>query len=60
MIYEIYHETSFDYVALVTFSHNIARLKPKDCNTQKLIEYSLKIDPSKIKADTIKLKCNIL
>mgnify|MGYP000848191971 FL=1 len=46
MIYEIYHETSFDYVALVTFSHNIARLKPKNCNTQKLIEYSLKINPT--------------
>ena len=29
MIYEIYHETKFDYAGLVTFSHNIARLKPK-------------------------------
>jgi transglutaminase-like putative cysteine protease len=45
MIYEIYHETKFDYVALVTFSHNLARLKPKNSNTQKLLEYSLKIDP---------------
>ena len=46
MIYEIYHETKFDYVALVTFSHNLARLKPKDSNTQKLLEYSLKIEPT--------------
>lgn len=45
MIYEIYHETKFDYAGLVTFSHNIARLKPKDSNTQKLLEYSLKIEP---------------
>ena len=46
MIYEIYHETKFDYVALVTFSHNIARLKPKNSNTQRLLEYSLKIEPT--------------
>ena len=46
MIYEIYHETRFDYAGLVTFSHNIARLKPKNCNTQKLLEYSLKISPN--------------
>ena len=46
MIYEIYHETKFDYAGLVTFSHNIARLKPKDSNTQKLLEYSLKIEPT--------------
>lgn len=46
MIYEIYHETKFDYLSLVTFSHNIARLKPKDSNTQKLLEYSLKIEPN--------------
>ncbi|CAM3924076.1 transglutaminase family protein [Arcobacter cloacae] len=46
MIYEIYHETTFDYDALVTFSHNIARLKPKDFTTQKLLEYSLKIEPT--------------
>ena len=46
MIYKIYHETKFDYAGLVTFSHNIARLKPKDSNTQKLLEYSLKIEPT--------------
>ncbi|MDD2886464.1 MAG: transglutaminase family protein [Aliarcobacter sp.] len=46
MIYKIYHETKFSYAGLVTFSHNIARLKPKDSNTQKLLEYSLKIEPT--------------
>ena len=46
MIYEIYHETNFNYAGLVTFSHNIARLKPKTCRTQKLIEYSLSIEPN--------------
>ncbi len=46
MIYEIYHETKFDYASLVTFSHNIARLKPKNLPTQKLLEYSLEIDPT--------------
>jgi len=46
MIYKIYHETKFDYAGIVTFSHNIARLKPKDSNTQKLLEYSLKIEPT--------------
>jgi transglutaminase-like putative cysteine protease len=46
MIYEIYHETNFNYAGLVTFSHNIARLKPKNSNTQKLLEYSLKIEPT--------------
>jgi transglutaminase-like putative cysteine protease len=45
MIYEIYHETRFDYAAIVTFSHNIARLKPKNSSTQKLLKHSLKIDP---------------
>ncbi len=46
MIYEIYHETKFDYANLVTFSHNIARLKPKNSPSQRLLEYSLKIEPN--------------
>ncbi|MDZ7818828.1 MAG: transglutaminase family protein [Aliarcobacter sp.] len=46
MIYEIYHETKFDYAAMVTFSHNIARLKPKNSSNQKLLEHSLKIEPN--------------
>jgi len=46
MIYEIYHETKFEYQSLVTFSHNIARLKPKTDNIQTLLEYSLDISPT--------------
>ena len=46
MIYEIYHETKFEYGAIVTFSHNIARLKPKTCQTQTLLEYNLNISPT--------------
>jgi transglutaminase-like putative cysteine protease len=46
MIYEIFHETKFEYGAIVTFSHNIARLKPKTCLTQTLLEYSLNISPT--------------
>jgi transglutaminase-like putative cysteine protease len=45
MIYEIYHETSFEYGGIVTFSHNIARLKPKNTSTQKLLEYRLEVSP---------------
>ncbi len=46
MIYEIYHETSFEYGGYVTFSHNIARLKPKDTETQKLLDYKLVVSPT--------------
>lgn len=45
MIYEIFHETKFEYASMVTFSHNIARLKPKESNTQKLLEHQIKIEP---------------
>jgi transglutaminase-like putative cysteine protease len=45
MIYEIYHETSFEYGSLTTFSHNIIRLKPKNNAIQKLLEYKLEIVP---------------
>jgi len=45
MIYEIYHKTEFKYQGNVTFSHNIARLKPKITPYQKLLEYSMQIDP---------------
>jgi transglutaminase-like putative cysteine protease len=45
MTYEIFHETKFDYASLVTFSHNIAKLKPKDYIRQKLISHKIRIDP---------------
>lgn len=45
MIYNIYHKTAFKYENDVTFSHNIARLKPKSTSYQKLLSFSMEIDP---------------
>jgi len=45
MVYEIFHETKFNYPSTVTFSHNIARLVPKNCYRQKLLEHKLEITP---------------
>lgn len=45
MIYNIYHKTEFKYQNLVTFSHNIARLKPVQNEQQKLIKYAMSIEP---------------
>jgi transglutaminase-like putative cysteine protease len=45
MIYNIYHKTVFHYQSMVTFSHNIARLKPKESSSQKLLDFSMTIEP---------------
>jgi transglutaminase-like putative cysteine protease len=45
MIYNIFHKTEFNYQSMVTFSHNIARLKPKDSPHQKLLDFSMEIEP---------------
>ncbi|CAA6811768.1 MAG: Protein containing transglutaminase-like domain, putative cysteine protease [uncultured Sulfurovum sp.] len=45
MIYDIYHKTTFEYENDVTFSHNIARLKPKETFYQKLRSFSMEITP---------------
>ncbi len=45
MTYNIYHQTKFNYQSLATFSHNIARLKPKDTAYQKLLDFTIKISP---------------
>lgn len=45
MIYNIYHKTEFQYQSSVTFSHNIARLKPTSSKYQKLLNFSLEISP---------------
>jgi len=45
MIYNIYHKTEFTYQGKVTFSHNIARLKPKETSSQQLLEYTMEITP---------------
>lgn len=45
MIYDVYHRTAFEYASLVSFSHNIARLKPKETPFQKLLAFSMQIEP---------------
>jgi len=45
MIYNIYHKTQFHYQSSVTFSHNIARLKPKTDAHQNLLKFTLEIHP---------------
>lgn len=45
MIYNIYHKTEFRYQDSVSFSHNIARLKPKNTNYQKVLDFSMEISP---------------
>ncbi|MBU1658290.1 transglutaminase family protein [bacterium] len=46
MIYNIYHKTQFNYQSNVTFSHNIARLKPKNTPYQILRDFSMEIQPA--------------
>ncbi len=46
MIYNIYHKTEFHYQSIVSFSHNIARLKPKETSYQKLLDFSMEINPT--------------
>ena len=46
MIYNIYHKTVFHYQSMVTFSHNITRLKPKESLHQKLLDFSMEIEPN--------------
>lgn len=45
MIYDIFHETVFKYQGQVTFSHNIARLKPKEIPEQELLSFRLEVEP---------------
>ena len=43
--YKIFHETIFHYNSPVSFSHNIARLKPAQTDCQRLEKYTLDIQP---------------
>jgi len=43
--YEVFHETIFEYSAPVSFSHNIAKLKPTDNDIQTLLQYTLHVTP---------------
>lgn len=44
MIYNIYHKTEFKYQNMVTYSHNMAKLTPRETPYQKLLNFSLDID----------------
>ncbi len=45
MIYDVYHKTEFKYQSNVSFSHNIARLKPKVTPYQNVLDFSMEITP---------------
>ncbi|MBN2896560.1 MAG: transglutaminase family protein [Campylobacterales bacterium] len=45
MTYQIYHKSTFYYQQLVTFSHNLARLKPRETPFQKLASWRLEVAP---------------
>jgi transglutaminase-like putative cysteine protease len=46
MQYKIFHETAFKYTSAVSFSHNLAKLKPVTNDVQTLIEYDLSVKPN--------------
>lgn len=45
MLYEIYHQTAFHYQNIVTFSHNLARLKPKETLSQQVLDFAMDVEP---------------
>lgn len=45
MTYKIFHETSFQYQGSVTFSHNLARLMPKEGKDQSVKAFKLESEP---------------
>lgn len=45
MIYDIYHKNTFTYQSIVTFSHNLARLKPRNTSFQRLVDFSMEVEP---------------
>ncbi len=45
MLYHIFHSTEFSYQQLVSFSHNLIRLKPRNTSFQTVIDFSLSTDP---------------
>jgi transglutaminase-like putative cysteine protease len=43
--FNIYHKSEYNYNSMVTFSHNLARLKPSSTEFQTLHNYSLEFTP---------------
>ena len=45
MNYRITHRTTYDYSAQVAVSHHAARLRPRDTDTQRCLEFGLSFEP---------------
>ena len=45
MIFQVIHQTNYKYDNFVSYCHNLATLKPREQEGQKLLDYKLKIDP---------------
>lgn len=52
MLYQIYHSTQFTYQQWVSFSHNLVRLKPRNTQSQTLVDFSLSTDPAVTEMET--------
>ena len=46
MIYSVSHITDYSYDDFVSYCHNLATLKPRECNGQQLLDYQLEITPN--------------
>ena len=46
MIYSVSHVTDYTYDDYVSYCHNLATLKPRECQGQKLLDYQLEISPA--------------
>ncbi|MDB6054255.1 MAG: transglutaminase domain protein [Verrucomicrobiales bacterium] len=46
MIYELTHNTRYSYTHLISLSHHLMHLKPRDCPHQKCVSHSLSISPT--------------
>lgn len=46
MNYRVIHKTSYQYDSWVSYCHNLATLKPRACEGQKLLKFELEIDPN--------------
>ena len=43
--YEISHRTIYDYAAMVSLSHHLVCLRPRDSLRQRCLDYSIRVDP---------------
>lgn len=46
MIYRVIHKTNYQYDSWVSYCHNLATLKPREAEGQKLLTFQLQIDPA--------------